>query len=107
MRASISTIISCMRSTKLTQTQSQWRLYGAWGALPDEVERTLVQRGVESSTLSTEHLPPKLVTVYAVPHVQKYRPDGQRSWLRFMDSFHRLVGKFYRGRSNRADAQGV
>ena len=69
MCASISTIISCMCGTKLTQTQSQWRLYGAWGALSDEVERTLVPRGVESSTLSTEHLPPNLVTVYAVPHL--------------------------------------
>ena len=42
---------------------------GAWRALSDEVERTLVPRGIESSTLSTEHFPPNLVTVYAVPHL--------------------------------------
>jgi hypothetical protein len=41
----------------------------AWRAFSDELEHTLVPRGIESCTLSAEHLPPNLVTVYAVPHL--------------------------------------
>src|SRR5438552_386155 len=43
----------------------------------------------------------------ALSDLQKYRSGRERGRLRSLDRFHRLVGKFYRGRSDCADAQGV
>src|SRR5438552_17545546 len=60
--------------------------------------------GVESWTFRSRFVK---LTSYAVPYLQEHRPDGERSGLWFVDDFHRLVGKFYRGRSGRAHAQGI